>query len=152
MHTISILDTEHYSHAKGYKLKLYVHVMKAYEITFVLVQKVILCIEELTRQEAMKSTFSVSPCCQCVKSVTNSQFVSHDLFICWLNRMSVTSKMQLEKVDRNWYGQVMAVFLLACKEMVTRIEKLLIWMFPLHFEFHQLLSPIVLFHQEFNGE
>ena len=44
---ISILDTKHYSHAKGYKLKLCVHKMKAYEITYVLVQKVILHIEEL---------------------------------------------------------------------------------------------------------
>ena len=42
--------------------------------------------------------------------------------------------------------------LLACKEMVTRIEKCLICMVPLHFEFHQLLSPMVLYQQEFNGE
>ena len=94
---ISILDTEHYSHAKGYKLKLYVHKMKAYEITIVLVQKVIVCIEELTRQEPIKSAFSVSPCRQSVKSVTNSQFVSHDLFIYWLKRISVMTKMAVRK-------------------------------------------------------
>ena len=96
MHTISTLN-KHYSHAKGYKLKLYVHKMKAYEITFVVVQKLILCIEELTRQEAMKSTLSISPCRQCVKSVTNNQFFSHDLFIYWLNWMNVTSKMAVRK-------------------------------------------------------
>ena len=38
----------------------------------------------------------------------------------------------------------MAVFPLACKEMVTIIEKLLIWMVLFHFKFNQLLSPLVL--------
>ena len=38
------------------------HEMKSSEITFLLVQKVFLCIEELTRHEAMKLTFSVLPC------------------------------------------------------------------------------------------
>ena len=43
-------------------------------------------------------------------------------------------------------------FLLACKEMVTRVKKLLIWMAPLHFEFRWLVSPMVPFQWEFNGE
>ena len=45
----------------------------------------------------------------------------------------------------------MAIFLLACKEMATRTKELLIWMVPLHFEFRRLVSPVVLFQQEFNG-
>ena len=43
----------------------------------------------------------------------------------------------------------MAIFVLAYKEMVTGMKKVLIWMVPLHFEFHWLLSPMVLFQQEF---
>ena len=42
--------------------------------------------------------------------------------------------------------------LLACKEMTTRMDKLLIWMVPLDFKFHQLLSLMVSFQQEFNGK
>ena len=44
------------------------------------------------------------------------------------------------------------LWLLACKEMATRVTKLLISMVPLHFEFHQLVSPMLPFQQEFNGE
>ena len=36
MHAISILSTRRCLHAKGYKLILYVHEMKAYEIIFLL--------------------------------------------------------------------------------------------------------------------
>ena len=43
----------------------------------------------------------------------------------------------------------MAVFPLECKEMVTKINKVLIWMVPLHFEFRQLILPMVSFQQEF---
>ena len=64
----------------------------------------------------------------------------------------MNSKMAVRKVDRNYYGQVMAIFLLACNEMATRMEKLLIWMVPLHFEFHRLVLPVVAFQQEFNSE
>ena len=40
----------------------------------------------------------------------------------------------------------MAIFLLACKEMATRImKKLLIWMVPLHFESCRMVLPM------FNG-
>ena len=46
----------------------------------------------------------------------------------------------------------MSVLLLACKETVTRMKKLLIWITPLCFEFCQLLLPIVVFQQKFNGE
>ena len=41
----------------------------------------------------------------------------------------------------------MAIFLLACKEMQTKMKKLLIWMVPLHFELHQLISPLVPFNE-----
>ena len=37
--------------------------------------------EELTRHEAMKSTPSVIPCRQHIKSLTNNHFVSHDFYI-----------------------------------------------------------------------
>ena len=46
----------------------------------------------------------------------------------------------------------MAIFLLACKEMVTRMKKLLIWMVPLHFEFFRLVLLMVMFQLEYNGE
>ena len=36
------------------------------------------------------------------------------------------------------------LFLLACKEMGTRMNKLYIWMVPLHFEFHRLVSNTIL--------
>ena len=62
-----------------------IHMPKDIRITFLLVQKVFLCIEELTRHEAMKSASSVLPCCHCIESVTNGHFVSHDLFIYYLN-------------------------------------------------------------------
>ena len=39
----------------------------------------------------------------------------------------------------------MAIFLLACKEMTTRIKKLLIYMVSLHFKVHQLLLPMLAF-------
>ena len=39
----------------------------------------------------------------------------------------------------------MAIFLFACKEMATRVKKLLIWMV-------QLVLPMVPFQREFNGE
>ena len=42
----------------------------------------------------------------------------------------------------------MAIFLLACKEMTTKVKKLLIWMFLLHLEFHRLVLPVVPY---FNG-
>ena len=45
MRAINILNTKHCSHAKLYKL--IIHEIKAYEVTFLLVQKVFLCIEEL---------------------------------------------------------------------------------------------------------
>ena len=44
------------------------------------------------------------------------------------------------------------IFLLACKEMATRVNKFLIWMVLLHFEFRRLVSPMVPFQWEFNGE
>ena len=49
-------------------------------------------------------------------------------------------------------AKVMAIFLLACKEMATRVKKLLTWMVLLHFEFHRLVSPMVPFQWKFNGE
>ena len=44
----------------------------------------------------------------------------------------------------------MAIFLLASKEMVARVKKLSIWMVPLHFKFHWLVLPMLLFQWEFN--
>ena len=44
-------------------------------------------------------------------------------------------------------AQVMAIFLLACKETVT-IKKILIWIVPLHFNFCRLLSSMVPFQRE----
>ena len=73
------------------------HEIKASEITFLLVQKVFLCIEELTRHEAMKLTFSVLPCCHHVKSVADDHF---DLFIYYLNPTDVMSKVTVRK---GWY-------------------------------------------------
>ena len=73
------------------------------------------------------------------KSVTNGHFVSRDLFMYYL---TWRVKWQLKKL----------IVLLASKEMATRTEKLLIWMVPLHFEFHRLLLPMVLFQWEFNSE
>ena len=35
-------------------------------------------------------------------------------------------------------AKVMAIFVLACKEMATRVKKLLIWI-VLNFKFHQLV-------------
>ena len=46
----------------------------------------------------------------------------------------------------------MAIFLLACKEMATRVKKLLNWMVPLHFKFYHLVSPVVPFQWEVNVE
>ena len=45
-----------------------------------------------------------------------------------------------------------STYYFACKEMATRIKKLFIWMVPLHFKFCWLLSPLILFQWEFNGE
>ena len=81
----------------------------------------------------MKSVSSILPCRQYVQSVTNSHFVSHDLFIYYLNCTGMTSKMAITKVDKSQYSQVMAIFLLACKVMACRMKKHLIWMVPLHF-------------------
>ena len=72
-----------------------------------------------------------------LKSVIDGHFVLHDLFIYYLNWMGMMSKVVVRKVDRSYYGQVMAIFLLACKEMATRMKKLLVL---LHFEFHWLVS------------
>ena len=43
----------------------------------------------------------------------------------------------------------MAVFILAYKEMVTRIKTLLIWMFPLslHFKFYRMVLPLYHFNR-----
>ena len=71
--------------------------MKSSETTFLLVQKVFLCIEELTRYKAMKLAFSVLPCCHCVKSLTDGHFISHHLFIYYLNLTSVMSKVTVRK-------------------------------------------------------
>ena len=63
----------------------------------------------------------------------------------------MTSKVVVRKVDRSYYCQVMAIFLLACKEMVTRMKKLdfddfsSLW-------FRLLLSSMVPLQQEFNSE
>ena len=73
------------------------HEMKASETTFLLVQKMFLCIEELTRYKGMKLAFSVLPCCHCVKSVTDGHFISRDLFIYYLNPMGVMSKVTVRK-------------------------------------------------------
>ena len=102
MRVLSIVNTQHYWYAKGYKLIIIMHEIKASEITFLLVQKVFLCIEELTRHEAMKLTFSVLPCCHHVKSVTNGHFISCDLFIYYLNLTGVMSKVTVRKVDRSY--------------------------------------------------
>ena len=45
----------------------------------------------------------------------------------------------------------MAIFLLAYKEMVTRINKLLTWIVPLPFEFLQLVSPMYHFNGNLMG-
>ena len=58
--------------------------MKAYEITFHF-------------SKVMKLASSVLIHRHKVKSVTDSQFVSHDLFIYYLNQMGVTSKMSVRK-------------------------------------------------------
>ena len=42
-------------------------------------------------------------------------------------------------------------FLIACKEMATRVKNLLIWMILLHFKFHQLVSPMPSKWYRFNG-
>ena len=78
----------------------------------------------------MKSAYSGLPNHHCVKSVTDGLFVSHDMFIYYLNQMGIMHKMAVSKVNGSWYGQVMTVILLACKEMVTRMKKLLILMVP----------------------
>ena len=93
MCAISVVNTGHYWHARGYKLIIIMHEIKASEITFLLAQKVFLCIEELTRHEAMKLAFSVLPCCHCVKSLTDDHFISHDLFIYYVNPTGVMSKV-----------------------------------------------------------
>ena len=104
--------------------------------------KVFLCIEELARHKVIKLASFVLTCHQCVKSVTNGHFVSHDLFMYYLNPLGKTSQMAVKKL----------IVLLASKEMATRTKKLLIWMVPLHFEYHRLLLPMVLFHYKFNDE
>ena len=96
-YAISIVSTGHHWHGKGYKLIIIMHVMKAAETIFLLVQKVFLCIEELTRYEAMKLEFSVLPCCHCVKSVTDSHFISCELFIDYLNLTRVMSEVTVRK-------------------------------------------------------
>ena len=43
-------------------------------------------------------------------------------------------------------------YILACKEMTTTMKKVLIWMVPVHVELRRMLSTMVQFHWEFNGE
>ena len=45
--------------------------------------------------------------------------------------------MAFIQVDRTYYGQVMAIFLLACKEMVTRMKEQLVLMLLLQFYIEQ---------------
>ena len=92
-----MVNTGHYWHAKGYKLIIIMHEIKASEITFLLVQEVFLYRDELTRHKAMKLVFSVLPCYHHVKSVTSGHFISRDFFICYLNLMAVTSKVTVRK-------------------------------------------------------
>ena len=79
-----------------YKLISYLHEMKAHEISFLLV---ILCIEELTWHEAIKSMSSVLLNRQWVKFVTDNHFISCDLFIYYLNQTGMMSKME---VSNSW--------------------------------------------------
>ena len=74
--------------------------MKAYEVTFLLVLNVFLCIEELTRHEAMKLTSCFTMSLD-VKSVTGSNFIPCDLFIYYLNWIGVMSKTVVRKADRS---------------------------------------------------
>ena len=70
--------------------------MKAHEISFLLV---ILCIEELTWHEAIKSISSVLLNHQWVKFVTDDHFISCDLFIYYLTQTGMMSKME---VSNSW--------------------------------------------------
>ena len=81
----------------------------------------------------MKWASSALLYCHCIKSVTDGYYVLCDLFVYYINWMGMMSKMVVSKVDMSYCGQVMATFLLACKEMATRMKKFLIWMVPLSF-------------------
>ena len=53
-----------------------------------------------------------------------SHFVSRDFFIYHLNRTHMTRvKWRLVEFDRSKYGQVMAIYPIACGIMVTRRKK-----------------------------
>lgn len=70
MPAIRILKTQHCSQVKGLWTTYIIHDMKAYEITFDLVLKVFLCIEELTWQKAIKLAYSVLQCHQHISYLT----------------------------------------------------------------------------------
>ena len=49
------------------------------------------------KYEVIKLVFSVLPCHQCIKSLTDGHFVSRDLFIYCLNQMGMMSEMAIRK-------------------------------------------------------
>ena len=87
---------------------------------------------ELTWHEVMNLTSSaLLPLSSAPKICKQWPFCVIWFVIYFLNKTHVTSKMVFSKglQELVQYGQVMAIFLLACKEMVTRIKRLLIWWF-----------------------
>ena len=84
-----------------------------------------MCIKELTSQEAIKSGifFSIS-----IITITGGHFVICDNFVPSRHTLGLNGIYFKFQVHNRWYGQVMAFILLACKEMVTRLKELLVWM------------------------
>ena len=78
----------------------YINENNIYEISFLLVYKSFMCIQELTRYEAMNLVSSVLSVSflfyqyrECITTVTGGHFVLRDIFLYHLNWTHIRSKM-----------------------------------------------------------